>query len=220
MICFQSFISILIQNLSNFLSNPKLHFMRPKTCFNVLTALLAICIFFAYCKKGDTGPAGATGPAGPTGATGSQGAKGDTGTANVIYSAWLDVAYLPDTFRAAGNVLDTAGFFANIPAVKLTNAILTSGEMKVYFNVSTSATPSIISLPYYDVYTDYSIIPRFLLQRIGLYSDINPSTYTQNSLKYQQYRYILIPGGVLGRMSHPVDLNDYNKVKEYYNIQD
>lgn len=45
--------------------------------------------------------------------------KSDTGTANVIYSSWLDVTYLADTIHI-GTLVDTIGFYTNITAPKLT----------------------------------------------------------------------------------------------------
>ena len=68
--------------------------MKAKSSLTLLASVIAITLIFTQCQKGDTGPAGPAGPAGPTGPTGpagANGAKGDTGTANVIYSAWLDV---------------------------------------------------------------------------------------------------------------------------------
>ena len=60
---------------------------------------MSACLFFTACSKtGPTGPAGPAGQDGAAGAAGPAGPKGDTGTANVIYSPWLDVTYKPDTF--------------------------------------------------------------------------------------------------------------------------
>lgn len=194
--------------------------MQQKNCLKLFTALLSITLIFAYCQKGDAGPAGPKGDTGATGAAGAQGPKGDTGVANVIYSAWLDVVYAPDTFRNAG-VLDTAGFFTNITAPKLTAAILNGGEVKVYWNFGTSTTPAVSPLPYFDVIYDViSIQPEFYVGRIYLYSTGNYGTFTQNNLKRNQYRYILIPGGVNARVIQPVDWNDYNQVKKYLGLKD
>src|SRR4051812_19431375 len=113
---------------------------------NPLTTLCFVMVFLlmaaASCKKGDTGPAGPAGTAGPAGPTG---AKGDTGVANVIYSAWLDAKYLPDTFtNTTLHRLDTAGFFMDATNItKLTAAILNTGEVKAYINFSSAATPQI-----------------------------------------------------------------------------
>ncbi|QEC54108.1 collagen-like protein [Anseongella ginsenosidimutans] len=47
--------------------------------------------------KGASGPKGATGPKGPKGDPGPQGLKGEKGTANVIYSDWMDIERDLDT---------------------------------------------------------------------------------------------------------------------------
>lgn len=187
----------------------------------VFTTGLLLALLFTNCKKGDTGPAGPAGPAGAAGATGAagaQGPKGDTGTANVIYSAWLDVTYAADTVHV-GTLIDTVGFYANITAPKLSTAILSGGEMKVYLNLGTTASPDVVPLPYFDVYSGISITPEFLVQRIFLYSNANASTFTRNGAKYLQCRYILIPGSVTGRRA-PVDWSDYEKVKKALGITD
>ena len=194
--------------------------MKTRSCLTVFASLLVITLIFTQCKKGDVGPAGAAGAAGPQGPVGPTGPKGDTGTANVIYSAWLDVAYTADTVHN-GAIIDTIGFFANITASKLTNAILTSGEMKVYLNIGNSANPDVVPLPYFDVYTGISVTVDFLPQRIFLYSNLNAGTITQGGQKFLQYRYILIPGSVPGgRLLQPVDWNNYNEVKAYLGLKD
>lgn len=187
--------------------------MKRYAYINLLLSVLTISLLFAYCKKGDTGPAG---PAGPNGA---QGPKGDSATATIIYSPWLDVAYAPDTIRT-GTVVDTIGYEGSIPAAKLTNAIISGGEMKVYMNIRTSASPDVFILPYSNAYSGIHVTPEFFVQRIDLYSNANVSTVTQAGLKYLQYRYILVPGTVNARRMEVVDWNDYNKVKEYFGLKD
>ena len=186
-------------------------------CFVMVFLLMAA----ASCKKGDTGPAGPAGPAGPTGAAGAAGPKGDTGTANVIYSAWLDAKYLPDTFtNTTTHLLDTAGFYMDAKNItKLTATILNTGEIKVYVNASTAATPVVWPVPYWDPYTQWSIVPQFALQEIFLYADVDFSTGLNNAgVKIFQWRYILIPGGKAARSA--IDWNNYAEVKKYLNLKD
>src|SRR5215203_3501906 len=190
--------------------------MRKKSFINPYSVAIALTILLYACsKEGDQGPAG---PAGPAGATGAAGTKGDPGTANVIYSAWLDVTYLPDTIHT-GALIDTLGYYADIPASTLTNAILTSGEMKVYLNLGTAATPFVVPLPYVDLYQGITITPTFFLQTIELYSNIPASTIT-TAPKRLQYRYILIPGGVAGRTANKINWNNYAEVKAYLGLKD
>ena len=196
--------------------------MKAKSSLTLLASLVLITFIFTQCQKGDAGPAGPAGPAGAAGPAGSTGPKGDTGTANVIYSPWLDVTYRYH-IDTNGTVYDTLGFVANITASKLTQAIIDRGEMKVYFNWGTQTTPDVSPLPLFDVFFTNGLIinPEFRLQRIDLFSNFNPSTVTDAGQKYFQYRYILIPGSVAGRLSKPaVDWNNYNEVKAYLGLTD
>jgi hypothetical protein len=183
-------------------------------------ALLAVILFFSYCKKGDTGPAGPAGAAGtpgPAGPAGSQGPKGDTGTANVIYSAWLDVTFTPIT-DTVNSVVDTIGYAGELTAAKLTNAILTSGEIKVYVNAGSTGTPSVFPLPYFNINSLLSINPFFEAGKIYLNSNANVSTQGTGPAKTLQYRYILIPGAVPGQRAPKVNWNNYEEVQGYLGL--
>ncbi|MEO8765787.1 MAG: hypothetical protein ABI416_15915 [Ginsengibacter sp.] len=185
-------------------------------------SLLAIVLVIASCKKGDdgaAGAAGATGPAGPAGSAGAQGPQGVPGTANVIYSEWLDVAYLPDTVHT-GAVIDTLGFFADILPDKLDSLILANGEIKVYLNAGTPANPAVFPLPYWDPYSPGVINPTFFIQDIFLYSNFDAGTITVSGAKRRQYRYILVPGGEAAKMAKRPNWKDYNAVKAFYGIKD
>jgi hypothetical protein len=198
--------------------------MKAKSSLTLLASLVLITFIFTQCQKGDVGPAGPAGPTGPAGASGSTGPKGDTGTANVIYSPWLDVTYQGlDTVHNNDGTIDTVLWGASITANKLTQAILDKGEIKVYFNWGTQANPDIAPLPILDpFFTGVIINPEFLVQKIDLYANLNASTFTnQQGQKQLQYRYILIPGSVAGRLSKPaVDWNNYNAVKAYLGLTD
>jgi hypothetical protein len=193
--------------------------------------MVVTMLFTASCtKEGPAGPAGPAGPQGTAGPTGAQGPKGDTGTANVIYSGWLDVAYLPDTIQnRVGNTIeiDTVGYYADVNAPRLTNTILSTGEMKVYVNFGTPAQPEVVSLPHLFNFTPYglpfvfTITPRFLTQRISLYSDFfDPSTEVIGGQKYWQHRYILIPGGTPTGRYAKINWDNYAEVKAYLNLKD
>ncbi len=177
--------------------------------------IITIVVAVVSCSKtGPTGPAGAVGPAGNTGPAGP---KGDTGIANVIYSDWLDLTMLPETTHT-GVVIDTVGWYQDINAPKLSNNILTTGEIKVYINLNNSSQPDIVPLPYYSVFNGVNINPEFFLQTIEITSNLDVSTYTDTGIKYQQIRYILIPGAVHGRSA--IDWNNYDAVKKYLGIKD
>lgn len=205
--------------------------MKHKLFTIPCSLLLVLTIFFTSCtKEGPIGPAGAAGPAGPAGPAGAAGpaglpgAPGAPGTANVIYSAWLDVQFglMVDT---TGGKKDTIGTIATIPAPLLVDSILSKGEIKVYLNLGSAATPNVVPLPYFDplYFRPRSLIinPDFSIGSIGLSSNLNASTFTNNGVKYFQYRYILIPGGkAAGRYANGIDWNDYTQVKKYLRLKD
>jgi hypothetical protein len=146
------------------------------------------------------------------------GAKGDTGTANVMYSPWLDVDFSP----ATNNAGDTVIWFGTITAPKITASILDSGVVKAYVNLGTATNKLIFPLPITDLYalTDITELQVYYTPgKIEMYSDVDAGTFTSSGQKAWQYRYVIIPSGVpTGRSA--INWNDYNAVKEYFNITD
>ena len=166
---------------------------------------LILTLFFAACtpKAGDPGPKGDIGTTGATGATGAVGATGPagpTGTANVIYSAWTSV-----TFTGSGT-----SYMGTLTAPKITQEVLDKADIRVYW----SESGRVISLPYSEVVgtTTYTVHQRFYVGRVEL-----KSSYALNP---QQFRYIIIPGGVASGRKAAIDLNDYAAVKAFYNLPD
>ncbi len=184
-------------------------------CFSAVFLMIA-----ASCSKtGPTGPAGATGPAGPTGAPGATGATGPAGaagSANVIYSAWLDAKYKPEIATdGSGDTLDF--FFDTTGITKLTNTILTSGEVKIYLNLNTAASPAIVLLPYLEL-SGVLLTPYYFTNEIQIVSNANPSTQGTGANKVLQWRYIIIPGSTPARSA--IDWKNYAEVKKYLNLPD
>jgi hypothetical protein len=177
-------------------------------------AFLSLVLLATGCKKGDEGPAGPAGPAGPNG---PQGPKGDTGVANVIYSPWFDVTYTAQTNQAGDTVFF---YFSNVNIPKLTNAILNTGEAKMFINWGTDATPEIDPLPLLDPIFGISITTTFSAGKVLLLGNDDWGTFTstQDNLKHNRYRYILIPGGVPARWA--IDWNNYESVKKLFNLPD
>ncbi len=184
--------------------------------------LLALPLFFVSCtKEGPVGPAGPAGPAGPTGAAGAagtQGAQGNPGTANVIYSDWIDTV----TFQGT----DTTGWIAGISAPQLVDSILNTGEIKVYLNYgSDSADNQLITpLPVVDIFIlgGVYINPYFSPQFITLTATADVSSFTLRTYHHFRYRYILIPGGTAAgrKPTGGINWNNYAEVKRYLGLKD
>ncbi|SHM69928.1 hypothetical protein [Chitinophaga sp. CF418] len=171
----------------------------------VLLSGLLLVMFIISCGKD-----GAAGPAGP---------KGDTGSGTVIYSEWLDVPYKPDTIHTAGGGIDTVGFYAIIDVPKLTQALLSTADVKVYINTNDASDAVIYPLPY-SAASGLYIDMRAYAQKIELYSNADLSTASANGKKYQQYRYMIVPGNTQARAAAPVNWSDYAEVKAYLGLKD
>jgi len=177
--------------------------------------MLAIGLSITACKKGDPGPKGDKGDKGDTGAAGAAGAtgaKGDPGTANVMYSNWLDLSFRLDTASAT--------YFTQIQEAKITDNFLSTGEIKVYVNLGPTDNKTVSPLPYTE--GTAQITPFYASGIIEIDANVNASTVTNSSTgkKYRQYRYILIPGGTGLRKSTQVNWNNYDEVKAYLGLKD
>lgn len=168
--------------------------MKKIHLYVTTSLVLAVALFFTSCKKGDQGPAG---------------------TANVIYSDWMDVTF-NKTVRSPGDTV----YIAVIDAPKLTNDIINNGDVKVFVNVNTPSSPTVVPLPNYDPFTVIfdQINCVFTPQKITLISLGDESTFTSGGNKAYQYRYVLIPGGVKANSS--VDWNNYQEIKQATGLKD
>jgi hypothetical protein len=195
--------------------------MRKMSLYALL--LCGICLFGACGKDGDAGPKGDTGAAGPAGPAGPKGDAGEGG-AGIVYSDWLDVSYVPvkeETDENDNGKLDTLYLAAQINAPKLTDEILSTGDVKVFLNLGSADDKEIVALPYTIPFNGPSITPSYLVGKIMLIADIQASTGTDDAgVKYLQYRYVLIPGSEEARKAAGIDWNDYNQVKAYLKLKD
>lgn len=184
-----------------------------------LLLLTTTTLFFVSCSK-DSGEPGADGAQGPPGSKGDKGDPGAVGTANVIYSNWLDVVYKPDTLHLAGGKIDTIGWYVGIDVPKLSKNLLATGDVKVFINLNESTDPVITPIPY--VASSGINISYVAYEKvIEFYSNINAGTYVDGGLKYQQYRYVLIPGGTTARTATgSVDWNNYKSVQAFLGLKD
>ena len=181
---------------------------------HIVSCLLAASLLIVACKKGDPGPQGDKGDkgdAGAQGATGATGSKGAAGTANVLYSDWLDLGFTQDP---------SGIFFAQIDEDKLTDDILSKGEIKVYVNLGTAAEKIVFPLPFTSGTAQIS--PLYAEGLIELDANVNASTAVDQSTgqKFRQYRYVLIPGGAHVRMDKQINWNNYEEVKNYLGLKD
>ena len=87
----------------------------------------------------------------------------------------------------------------------------------MYINLNNATRPFIIPLPYFNAAGDY-IQPIYFAGGIELDANENFGTFTSGNVKYNQYRYVIIPGGVPARSS--IDWNNYADVKEKLNLPD
>ena len=185
--------------------------------FRLLPFILSIALIttIVSCgKEGPAGPAGAPGPAGPAGPSGPAGPAGPAGTANVIYSDWLDVP-----FQVVKNTAgDTLRWEGTITATKLDANILSKGEIKVFVNLNTAASPTVVALPIDALAFGFIVTPIFEVGKITLIGDDDWGTFTDQGSKYFQYRYVLIPGGTTARSV--INWNDYKQVQKYLGLKD
>jgi hypothetical protein len=178
---------------------------------------MALVTMIVSCgKEGPAGPAGAAGPAGPQGPSGPAGPAGPAGTANVIYSDWLDVPFQVNKDTNG----DTLSWTGTITAAKLDANIISKGEIKVYVNLNTATSPTVVALPVDTFLWGIILSPVYQIGKITLVGDDDYGTFTQNNVKSFQYRYVLIPGGTTARMSSTVNWNDYKSVQAYLGLKD
>jgi hypothetical protein len=175
-------------------------------------SLVAITFIAVNCtKEGPEGPVGATGPQGPPGSPGSpgtqgpQGPQGNPGTANVIYSAWInEVVPWGDTTMGSLNGANAKRNIIQAPS--LTAGVLTSGAVLVYGRLNSTTASDPLPLPWSLPVSTTSYIEtgfRPALSKIVAYfyfptNALGTITFTSINLGAFQFRYVLIPGGVAG----------------------
>ena len=171
-----------------------------KLVFSLATAMITALLFTAC--KGDTGPVGPTGSTGLTGSTGPTGATGAAGTANVIYSAWFTAAPW-----VSSTVFGITNFDYSKAAPGITQTVLDNGVVLTYGKLSGYSTTiwpagQVGKLPVIltymqgslniDTWSDYSTVGNL---RTNMTNSVNFYTTINNT---HQFRYVIIPGGVLG----------------------
>jgi len=194
--------------------------------FRLLSILLLAFAFLAVncTKEGPEGPAGATGPQGPTGLAGPAGPAGPTGpsgpagptgptgpagTANVIYYNWTEFATA--TWGAAVSDFGKTVRKYPVTLTSLTAPILSNGVVLAYVRF---ASNNVYQLPGV-VYNVTQPVQQYLFFRpvVGsceiifhnIDNNLDPATFSTGN----HYRFILIPGGVLGGKTSGVGGTNY-----------
>ncbi|MEC7264978.1 MAG: collagen-like protein [Bacteroidota bacterium] len=194
---------------------------------NLLTVktflLMAMSIVLITSCSSDDGEDGAQGPQGEQGATGPQGPQGDQGeqgepgTANVMYSDWVNTEL--------GNSIATSSASFDIDAPEIDPDMLNFGTILVYGRrIDAIDGNTVYQLPmvfgaarqqsYFFVATDGNI-------RISVHANEEGDTVGDGTF-LAQYRYVLIPGGVStsGKSGSDMDFSKmtYEEVVDYFNI--
>ncbi|MDR6760945.1 hypothetical protein J2Y38_001143 [Flavobacterium sp. 2755] len=147
--------------------------------------------------------------------SGDDGVDGATGTANVIYSAWINAP------AAAAETIDgTSGLSTSINAPELSTDILAKGTILVYMSFS----GSVYTLPYTSTAggAANTITAISTLQKIKLFRFRHDQVGTLGLPVSLGWRYILIPGGVAATAkTAKVDYSkmSYEEVCARFNIQ-
>jgi len=157
------------------------------------------------------------------GATGSQGPKGDPGTANVIYSDWINVSnsWRPKT-DASSNVVELTSI-SPVTVPQLLPSILNTGTILVYFRSEITSSAPVYQLSYISQGSNGPVSYSFQASQDGLNFKITTtgigyglSIEDRNFIK--QIRYILIPGGVKAARAITIDYSNYREVCKKYGI--
>jgi hypothetical protein len=144
------------------------------------------------------------------------GTDGATGTANVIYSAWITAPV-----AAAESVDGTSGMSTTINVPELSDDILSKGTILVYVSFGSGT----FSLPYTSTAGGFAntITAISSLKKIKLFRFRHDQAATVNIPTSLSWRYILIPGGVQAATAKTQKLDyskmSYQEVCAHFNIQ-
>jgi Collagen triple helix repeat (20 copies) len=150
---------------------------------------------------GPAGPAGPNGPAGPTGPTGPQGPigpQGPAGTANVIYSAWFSpAAWLSTPFDGKPHI------YFDRAAPGVTQAILDQGVVLSYAKFVSDAPQNLVRpLPAILTGIDLYVYTGLSVGNVRFWAHSLTTAAVPPALSItNQFRYVIIPGGVAGGRS-------------------
>lgn len=173
--------------------------MKTMKFKNILFSAFLSGLLFASCSKdgsdgaiGPQGPQGELGAEGTAGAEGEQGLQGETGTANVIYSDWIDSEF-------DNNIIATGASFS-IDAPLMTDEIINNGVIIVFGR--SNPAPITNDTDVYGLPVVFGASRQqsyyFRAEAVGQLNIVvaaNEQGDSVGSPFFGEYRYVLIPGG-------------------------
>lgn len=194
--------------------------MKTQSFFraSIAATLLASSLLLTNCQptngeKGDPGPQGEQGIQGPKGDPGPQGA---VGTANVIYSNWIDMSN-PSKWRRNNPSYWEATL---VSTTSISQSIINSGVVLVY--MKSSISPRVMLTPFTALGNYFTIYSNVFVGSISLWQQF-PASNSPVNLDLQgwnSYRYVIIPGSVPGGRKISIDYSNYEEVKKAFNLPD
>jgi hypothetical protein len=183
-------------------------------------AVMILSVVFVL-VTGCEGPAGPQGLQGEQGDSGPQGPQGDRGTANVIYSDWINFD--------GQNWSDPFTFFGQtrrqypIAETRIDTGILETGTVMVYVRFGGTFS-QIQPLPI--IQSVIKVTNQFLGFHLQLgtimliFYDLNSTDDPGVIGSGNSYRYVIIPGETPAKIIAKMpDLNDYYAVMNYFGIE-
>jgi len=193
--------------------------------FGFIKLMLSVLLFYGLisCEgpegpsgnPGAPGPAGAQGPIGQAGPQGPQGSIGPTGIANVIFSNWVNASWIKGNDNAFRHRFDNP---------LITSEMINKDLLLVYMKDNASAE-QVFQIPrhiYANNQNIYDFIVGWIVGRISIiqlnFFEIDPSLNPDVLFPEAQFRYIIIPTELFGRISLP-DTNDYEAICNVLGIE-
>lgn len=148
------------------------------------------------------------------------------GTANVLYSSWIDIEW--DSESAYGATME-------LPDSRITDEFMNTGIVKMYLKAKISSSILVYPLPYIESehelgfsfgdFNSQNVNFRGILLRLAALDNQQIDQSTIDAFAEPQVRYVLIPGGTsLSTKAKtgytPIDLDNYEQVKRYFGIRD
>lgn len=165
-------------------------------------------------EDGEDGMDGIDGVDGVDGADGQDGEDGEPGTANVIYSDWFDTEFTTE--------MDVSASSFDIDAPEIDNDMLSSGTILVFANRTSGEDLLVYQLPIvFGGARQQSFFFRASEETITISVHANEQGQGVGGGSFlEQYRYILIPGGVSTSGKASVDYTSmkYDELLDFFNI--